>query len=136
MGFVAQRLMANYGPGSITVIQDEHRPVLGEVVARDSGKGGSFFPAYSYFDQYLVVKVMGKTYVNTEPLRVSATVKQWPPAGEEYHSEHVTEFFDVTQPNSNAAFTFGKCTINIQSSLDVSQLAAIQNMVSTLRMRV
>jgi len=130
---LAGRILREYGAGSITVIQDENRPVVGEVVAGEPGPDGAMFPAYSYFDQYLVVKVAGRTFTNRKPLRVSATVSAWPPGGETYHSEAATPFFDVNEPDAPAAFEFGNCTISILTPLASKDRASIEDAIATLR---
>ena len=126
------RLLGRYGPGTISVIQDEHRPVTGEVVANEPGADAPFFPAYSYFDQYLVVRAAGRTFTNREPLRVSATVNSWPPEGEVYRSERVTEFFDVESP-ARPAMLFGKCTIQIGDAVDADGQAEFRSAIRAVR---
>lgn len=133
---LARRALASYGPGSFSVIQDQNRPVLGEVIAAEQGQQGRFFPARSYFDQYLVVKAAGRTYTNAAPLRVSATVNTWPPHGEVYRSERVVDFFDVNEPEGAPAFRFGACTIEIGGPLQGEELQTIVDVVDSLRSNV
>lgn len=130
---LAARLVQHYGPGSITVIQDPERPVIGEVVATERGPDGEMFPARSYFDQYLVVKVGGRTFTNEEPLRVSGTVNRWPPGGEVYRSERITNFYDSEDLDGAPAFAFGKCTIEIGEPLSDDEIAGMNAVIETLR---
>lgn len=130
---LAAKWLEDYGPGSITVIQDEHRPVAGEVIAGAPGRDGEFFPAYSYFDQYLVVKVMGRTFTNKDPLRVSSLVRQWPPQGEVYRSEAVTDFFDAADLDGRPVFQFGKCTVAIKDPLTDEEIQGLRDFVESLR---
>lgn len=130
---LASKLLSKYGPGSITVIQDDNRPVYGEVVADAQGPDAPMFPAFSYFDQYLTVKVTGRTFTNKKPLRVSSRVNVWPPSGEIYRSEGVTPFYETNQYNDVPAFTFGKCTISILNQLTAEQVGDLRSMISVLR---
>jgi hypothetical protein len=130
---LAARMLQDYGPGSITVVQDPSRPVIGRIVAEQPGKDAPMFPARSYFDQYLVVRVGGKTYVNQEPLRVSSPVQAWPPEGETYRSEKVTGFYAVDDLDGDPVFTFGRCEVKIEKPLSEEERDAMEALVSSVR---
>ncbi len=120
---IAVRLLARYGPGSISVTGDPERPITGELSAGEPGEDGEFFPADSYFDQYLLVRVGGRTFTHREPLRVSAKVRAWPPAGEHYRSDGATDFYDTADPDGPPAFRFGNCNIDISQPLSEQELS-------------
>jgi hypothetical protein len=130
---MAMRLLQNYGPGSITIVQDSNRPVYGEVVANEEGRDGKFFPANSYFDQYLVVQVAGRTFVNKDPLRVSSTVNRWPPQGEVYRSERLVPFFDVKNLDGPPVCQFGGCTISIGQPLTDGERVEMEQFIGAIR---
>ena len=130
---MAARLMAIYGPGSFTVYNSTERGIFGEAVAVEEGEDGDFFPAYSYFDQWLDVKVVGRTFRNKKPLRVSSTVNRWPPEGETYQSEGITEFYDATNMDGLPVLYFGNCTIQIEQALAEEELTAMHHMIEGLR---
>ena len=131
-GALARRLLQSYGPGSITVLQDPRRPVHGQVIAAEEGRNGKFFPAFSYFDQFLVVLVAGRALVNREPLRVSATVKSWPPQGEVYTSDNLTAFYDLHNIGGAPICQFGGCTIRIGSPVTEEIKTAMQEIIMSL----
>jgi hypothetical protein len=129
---IAARILSRYGPGSLTVTNDPDRPISGELIAGESGEDGEFFPADSFFDQFLLARMGGRTFTHREPLRVSAKVRAWPPAGEHYKSERATEFYDVADPEGPPAFRFGNCNIDIAQPLPQQQLAAIQEVIDVI----
>jgi hypothetical protein len=129
---LAARLLGRYGPGSITVSNDPDRPITGELIAGEPGPDGELFPADSYFDQYLLVRVGGRTFTHDQPLRVSAKVNSWPPAGEHYKSEGATDFHEVGATDGQVAFRFGNCNIDILQHLSETDLRAIQESIATI----
>jgi hypothetical protein len=129
---IASRMLARYGPGSITVTNDPDRPIVGELTAGEPGDDGEFFPADSYFDQHLLVRVGGRTFTHREPLRVSAKVRAWPPAGEHYRSVSATDFYDVDDLDGPVAFRFGNCNINIAQPLPEQQRTAINEVIEAI----
>lgn len=129
---IAARLLAQYGPGSISVTGDPERPITGELSAGEPGEDGEFFPADSYFDQYLLVRVGGRTFTHRKPLRVSAKVRAWPPAGEHYKSEGATDFYDVSDPEGLPAFRFGNCNIDITQPVSEQELAAAREAIDLI----
>ncbi len=129
---LASRLLGRYGAGSITVTNDPRRPITGELVAGEPGQDGEFFPADSYFDQFLLVRVGGRTFTHRDPLRVSAKVRHWPPQGENYRSERATDFFDLEEPDGPVAFRFGNCNIDIVTEAENEEVAAVQDAIAAI----
>lgn len=126
-------ILNRFGAGEVTVVQDLSKTVVGEIAAQQVGRDAPFFPADSWFDQFLLVKAMGRTFTNRSKLRVSSVVERWPPQGQIYKSEGVTPFYPVGAGDDSVeepAFLFGNCTINIVEVLDeaaVEPFRQIQN---------
>lgn len=126
-------LARGWNPGEVIVIQNPKWEVVGEVVSQSDDPKGPFFPAYSYFDQFLLVKVTGRFLFNKTPLRVSSIVNKWPPEGETYRSERKIDFYDVKDPNGPAVVEFGECTIRIEEEIAEEEVRRLQGIVASIQ---
>jgi hypothetical protein len=129
---IAATLIARYGPGSVTVTNDPSRPITGALIAGEPGANGEFFPANSFFDQFLVARLGGRSFTHREALRVTAKVRAWPPEGEHYKSDGATDFYDVDDPDGPAVFRFGNCNIDILHVAPEEEVAAVREVIEVI----
>lgn len=92
------RLMTHFHSNEtgLLVQQNPSRPNLGRLVGVRRGGVEALLPADVSFDQYLILSLRGRLYVNLDPLVMAAeAITTFPPVGTTFLSQAPTLFYDV-----------------------------------------
>ena len=96
------RLMTHFHSNEtgLLIQQNPSRPNLGRLTGVNAGGVEALLPADVTFDQYLILSLRGKLYINLEPLVMAAYgITEFPPIGTTFLSETATLFYDVDRLN-------------------------------------
>jgi len=92
------RLMTHFHSNEtgLLIQQNPARPNFGRLTGISPGGVEALLPADVTFDQYLLLSLRGKLYINLEPL-VMATkgITEFPPIGTTFLSQTATLFYDI-----------------------------------------
>jgi len=94
------RLMTHFHSNEtgLLIQQNPSRPNLGRLTGIRPGGVEALLPADVTFDQYLILSLRGKLYINLEPLVMAANgITEFPPIGVTFLSQTATLFYDVDQ---------------------------------------
>ena len=92
------RLMTHFHSNEtgLLIQQNPSRPNFGRLTGLRPGGVESLLPADVTFDQYLILSLRGKLYINLEPLVMAANgITEFPPIGVTFLSQTATLFYDV-----------------------------------------
>jgi hypothetical protein len=92
------RLMTHFHSNvtGLLIQQNPSHPNLGRLTGLEPGGPEALLPADVTFDQYLILALRGRLYVNTDPLVMEATaITEFPPIGTTFLSRGATVFYDV-----------------------------------------
>ena len=94
------RLMTHFHSNEtgLLIQQNPARPNFGRLTGINPGGVESLLPADVTFDQYLLLSLRGKLYINFEPLVMAANgITEFPPIGVTFLSQTATLFYDVSR---------------------------------------
>jgi|GEM_PF-5278834 len=94
------RLMTHFHSNEtgLLIQQNPARPNFGRLTGVNPGGVEALLPADVTFDQYLLLSLRGKLYINLEPLVMAADgITEFPPIGTTFQSRTATLFYDVEQ---------------------------------------
>ncbi|MEW9552912.1 hypothetical protein [Nonomuraea sp. NPDC050783] len=92
------RLMTHFHSNvtGLLIQQNPSRPNLGRLTGIAPGGPERLLPADVTFDQYLILALRGRLYVNTDPLVMEAKgITVFPPIGTTFLSRGATVFYDL-----------------------------------------
>ncbi|WP_101783307.1 hypothetical protein [Nonomuraea indica] len=95
---VVTRLMTHFHSNvtGLLIQQNPSRPNLGRLTGIAPGGPETLLPADVTFDQYLILALRGRLYVNTDPLVMEAAgITTFPPVGTTFLSKGATVFYDL-----------------------------------------
>jgi hypothetical protein len=94
------RLMTHFHSNEtgLLIQQNPSRPNLGRLTGVRPGGAEALLPADVTFDQYLILSLRGRLYINFEPLVMAADgITEFPPIGVTFLSQTATLFYDVAE---------------------------------------
>jgi hypothetical protein len=92
------RLMTHFHSNEtgLLIQQNPSRPNLGRLTGVNPGGIEALLPADVSFDQYLILSLRGRLYLNTDPLVMQAKgITEFPPIGVTFLSQTPTLFYDI-----------------------------------------
>jgi hypothetical protein len=95
---VVTRLMTHFHSNEtgLLIQQNPARPNFGRLTGVEKGGVEALLPGDASFDQYLMLNLRGRIYINLDPLVMAAkAITEFPPIGVTFLSQTATLFYDI-----------------------------------------